>query len=102
MIRRPPRSTLFPYTTLFRSNFETEPSIAVKVTATDTTGDAFSVNTTVNVAVTDVNEAPSSLEIGSAHACAAITTRDRMPASDVEKYDHDTTGAISDFTFTSE
>src|SRR3712207_7561748 len=24
MIRRPPRSTLFPYTTLFRSNFETE------------------------------------------------------------------------------
>src|SRR2546422_2542708 len=24
MIRRPPRSTLFPYTTLFRSNLETE------------------------------------------------------------------------------
>src|SRR5260221_3956708 len=27
MIRRPPRSTLFPYTTLFRSVFETEPAI---------------------------------------------------------------------------
>src|SRR5256885_5249282 len=26
MIRRPPRSTLFPYTTLFRSYFETVPS----------------------------------------------------------------------------
>src|SRR2546428_2363790 len=26
MIRRPPRSTLFPYTTLFRSRFEPEPS----------------------------------------------------------------------------
>src|SRR5439155_19157633 len=25
MIRRPPRSTLFPYTTLFRSNFGTTP-----------------------------------------------------------------------------
>src|SRR3989441_9571813 len=25
MIRRPPRSTLFPYTTLFRSPFETDP-----------------------------------------------------------------------------
>src|SRR5260221_12317415 len=29
MIRRPPRSTLFPYTTLFRSVFETEPAIAL-------------------------------------------------------------------------
>src|SRR3712207_8231252 len=26
MIRRPPRSTLFPYTTLFRSSFQTETS----------------------------------------------------------------------------
>src|SRR5690349_24131106 len=28
MIRRPPRSTLFPYTTLFRSNFEGHPEEA--------------------------------------------------------------------------
>src|SRR3712207_8522021 len=28
MIRRPPRSTLFPYTTLFRSN---QPSVAIQV-----------------------------------------------------------------------
>src|SRR2546422_3641937 len=28
MIRRPPRSTLFPYTTLFRSNFRSVPSFA--------------------------------------------------------------------------
>src|SRR2546429_6465384 len=27
MIRRPPRSTLFPYTTLFRSSFETDYAI---------------------------------------------------------------------------
>src|SRR2546430_5165680 len=31
MIRRPPRSTLFPYTTLFRSSFRSEPILAVWV-----------------------------------------------------------------------
>src|SRR2546430_9507758 len=31
MIRRPPRSTLFPYTTLFRSLFETDISNAVEI-----------------------------------------------------------------------
>src|SRR3712207_9514945 len=31
MIRRPPRSTLFPYTTLFRSAKGTEPAINIKV-----------------------------------------------------------------------
>src|SRR3712207_6897566 len=30
MIRRPPRSTLFPYTTLFRSNIERETGLRVK------------------------------------------------------------------------
>src|SRR5256885_13399263 len=32
MIRRPPRSTLFPYTTLFRSR-EPEPEVAVRIAA---------------------------------------------------------------------
>src|SRR2546430_16171422 len=32
MIRRPPRSTLFPYTTLFRSRSNQEPSLAFRVT----------------------------------------------------------------------
>src|SRR3712207_7865095 len=30
MIRRPPRSTLFPYTTLFRSQFEADPELDVR------------------------------------------------------------------------
>src|SRR2546430_9563283 len=30
MIRRPPRSTLFPYTTLFRSHVEAEPLYTIK------------------------------------------------------------------------
>src|SRR2546429_4394302 len=29
MIRRPPRSTLFPYTTLFRSSFQGDPAAAL-------------------------------------------------------------------------
>src|SRR5256885_2986904 len=48
MIRRPPRSTLFPYTTLFRSNRETSPIAARQVCATGNSGNsgtdgAFSV-----------------------------------------------------------
>src|SRR5260370_14078743 len=33
MIRRPPRSTLFPYTTLFRSSSSTAPASATSATA---------------------------------------------------------------------
>src|SRR2546422_5737203 len=33
MIRRPPRSTLFPYTTLFRSLHELEPRLRGRITA---------------------------------------------------------------------
>src|SRR3712207_1572119 len=32
MIRRPPRSTLFPYTTLFRSNYTNAPSKSITMT----------------------------------------------------------------------
>src|SRR3712207_7726886 len=35
MIRRPPRSTLFPYTTLFRSESEWAPSYAIDTFADD-------------------------------------------------------------------
>ena len=30
MIRRPPRSTLFPYTTLFRSDCDNKPNVEIK------------------------------------------------------------------------
>src|SRR3712207_7368747 len=33
MIRRPPRSTLFPYTTLFRSLFDTDPATVAALRA---------------------------------------------------------------------
>src|SRR3712207_8283326 len=38
MIRRPPRSTLFPYTTLFRSLFHEEPARFDAVAGVDDTG----------------------------------------------------------------
>src|SRR5688572_31788471 len=37
MIRRPPRSTLFPYTTLFRSPFATSTSTSTRIASTPTT-----------------------------------------------------------------
>src|SRR2546426_5535544 len=39
MIRRPPRSTLFPYTTLFRSEFNSIP--VIMVTSKDSASDKF-------------------------------------------------------------
>ena len=45
MIRRPPRSTLFPYTTLFRSQHELEPTkLYVHVIAEDGTEYTYNVN----------------------------------------------------------
>src|SRR5256885_2694981 len=41
MIRRPPRSTLFPYTTLFRSPEEAEPVVVEDVVAADGQADVF-------------------------------------------------------------
>src|SRR5438067_3324791 len=42
MIRRPPRSTLFPYTTLFRSNFQKAwPVLASNSVISQRTGHAF-------------------------------------------------------------
>src|SRR5436309_10029551 len=42
MIRRPPRSTLFPYTTLFRSEIRSGKPVPVKVKQ-DTTGQPMSI-----------------------------------------------------------
>src|SRR2546430_11537955 len=57
MIRRPPRSTLFPYTTLFRSHtYAAAGSDTVRVTVTDKDGGigVGKVAVTVNVTVTGV------------------------------------------------
>src|SRR5256885_2968222 len=57
MIRRPPRSTLFPYTTLFRSDYESATSQTITVRVTDQGGLTFDKSFTIGV--TNVNEAPT-------------------------------------------
>src|SRR5258708_9295880 len=58
MIRRPPRSTLFPYTTLFRSllDYETATSHTITVLATSSDGSTNSADFTI--AVTNLNDNP--------------------------------------------
>ena len=91
MIRRPPRSTLFPYTTLFRSStnftyivndnrfevvnsqlklkdgesldFETENSINLEITATDDGNPNQSFTKSLTIAVTNVNEVPTKITL---------------------------------------
>src|SRR3712207_7540033 len=61
MIRRPPRSTLFPYTTLFRSIFGTA-QISAAITAAERKGQAKIVATP---RVTALNNRPAQIESGS-------------------------------------
>ena len=80
MIRRPPRSTLFPYTTLFRSGFAQAPAVTLvpsdlthTVTYTDSAGAAVTIPTnadtyTVLVTVSDARyPSDTSTKIGRAH-----------------------------------
>src|SRR5256885_5889066 len=63
MIRRPPRSTLFPYTTLFRSTLDPEVSrmtIAVEVDATQRAQVIKQMNKLINVLqANDLTEQPA-------------------------------------------
>src|SRR5260370_21100463 len=68
MIRRPPRSTLFPYTTLFRShaNSNTSGVDVFNYTITDGDGDT-SPSTLTNIGIT--------------HVSTPVTPASRMPSS---------------------
>src|SRR3712207_7032191 len=83
MIRRPPRSTLFPYTTLFRSNlppaFATQPPTAVTVgqvlvypaRALDPNGDPLTFSLSVapaGMAVDPLSGDRKSTRLNSSHA----------------------------------
>src|SRR3712207_8505062 len=71
MIRRPPRSTLFPYTTLFRSGVGSVPA-ALLVVAAD---DGWSAQTAEHVAVLAA--------LGVRHALLAVTKADLADAAPV-------------------
>src|SRR2546427_7701184 len=49
MIRRPPRSTLFPYTTLFRSPFHRQPRVGLKQQARSAKGHPYNHAVLVDV-----------------------------------------------------
>src|SRR5258708_10131277 len=79
MIRRPPRSTLFPYTTLFRSRFEGEDRVSRVITrgglALD--ADAVVVGAGVNPDVSLASKA--GLEIGERGRSAEHTSELQSP-----------------------
>src|SRR5438067_4876328 len=69
MVRRPPRSTLFPYTTLFRSDGGRSPVVEGRVAK-------------VYVLILEVDVVrPFLQEIGRAYVCTLVTFRHSMPPS---------------------
>src|SRR2546430_13727255 len=95
MIRRPPRSTLFPYTTLFRSNRNS-------AAATCLEGDACVVLARQREQLGAVCREQAlvgcddrlaklqrmldrRLEIGRAHLCTPVTVQSRLPSSALQK-----------------
>src|SRR2546422_5110604 len=75
MIRRPPRSTLFPYTTLFRSSAPTGGSISVPAYATSTSVTIISGN------YTDAGSGIATNEITRSHVRTPITATCPTPAT---------------------
>ena len=67
MIRRPPRSTLFPYTTLFRSAYTVGAAIAIKKGCKRAADAAAAIG--------------EGLQIGRAHVWTPVTLESRMPSS---------------------
>src|SRR2546427_258845 len=55
MIRRPPRSTLFPYTTLFRSNVPDTVQVWYEVSALDATGNESARSAALGVTLRSVS-----------------------------------------------
>src|SRR5258706_7361769 len=98
MIRRPPRSTLFPYTTLFRSDLD--PGVAVgrrgrrtlgrdqpaDLAARHPAGDLGQLGGALGrlgAAAEQLGDKPRALavKIGRAHVCTPVTDQSRMASS---------------------
>src|SRR3989442_9774013 len=67
MIRRPPRSTLFPYTTLFRSSFEHMPTVGIRMPNGALSALAGNVDPHHRVAVADLILDRKSTRLNSSH-----------------------------------
>src|SRR3989442_2190109 len=87
MIRRPPRSTLFPYTTLFRSDashaqYNSGTSNVDNSGVTTTTANDMLVYE-VGITVTTTVNVPSGFteEFGRTHVSTPVTSASQMPSS---------------------
>src|SRR5256885_9398833 len=76
MIRRPPRSTLFPYTTLFRSSPEyrsvlrallDDPEPAIRLAVLEAVGDGSDLDRLVEIALHDPSPDRKSTRLNSSH-----------------------------------
>src|SRR3989442_6477027 len=102
MIRRPPRSTLFPYTTLFRSD-RIGIELAARVEQDLLLGllgpSGSSVGSVGHHGVEGIGdgEEAGALEIGRAHGCTPVTSAPRNPSSACRDKKHtDRNGQLSD------
>src|SRR5258708_10125147 len=94
MIRRPPRSTLFPYTTLFRSPFGgTAAAVPGTVQAAnyDTGGQGVAYNVTAangtaNSYRSDGVDLEATADTRKAHVSSPATSSSRIPAAPCIKY----------------
>src|SRR3712207_7077768 len=68
MIRRPPRSTLFPYTTLFRSDLSTSPEASAALAESERTGGASVSDAYVLLRDRDLPRDRKSTRLNSSHA----------------------------------
>src|SRR5688572_31862532 len=98
MIRRPPRSTLFPYTTLFRSAYMNRRTSSgwgtpIKVSGTETTGTSIGADVKTNSAG-DVfgrsEEHTSELQSQSNLVCRLLLEKKKKKQIDQHCLDHET------------
>src|SRR2546427_6309002 len=91
MIRRPPRSTLFPYTTLFRSELEADPGVrAVILTGSGDRG--FSAGA-------DIAEFAGSVEAGVEPALREFVRRGQRLTRQIEAYPKPFIAAVNGIAF---
>ena len=82
MIRRPPRSTLFPYTTLFRSKISAKGEVLVKAPKAFTKGDEIKLSVALSAAKKDLLE-----ELGDARAKKLVNAIGRSIRKQIEYSD---------------
>src|SRR2546430_3927565 len=96
MIRRPPRSTLFPYTTLFRSGARGVPPVRLGARSGDAEAAGPRGAGRGGAEAAAVRAHARRTEIGSAHVCTPVTVTYRMPTSAWQNISNSTISTTQD------